>query len=232
MGKDFNLYDDFDFDMDMFDDESTSRVKTKYARVKRYNAPKVAKYRNAQALISDIGTIEQGDHLDCIVSGDFIAGDLIESYLMDNNLIAKEIIISTLSLSQDNIDGLKNISDYALSGKMGLIVSDFFFSHERKVLVEYIINTLKHELFYFAVAGIHTKITLIETECGQNIVIGGSANLRSSLNIEQITIDNNKLLYDFHREWMTNIINKYQVKHEMLRRDKLWQQVAAEKAVV
>jgi len=122
--------------------------------------------------------------------------------------------------------------DFALSGKIGLIVSDFFFSHERKRLVEYIIKTLKHELFYFAVAGIHTKITLIETECGQNIVIGGSANLRSSLNIEQITIDNNKLLYDFHKEWMSIILNKYHVNHTMLRREKLWQQVAEKAAAL
>ena len=113
---------------------------------------------------------------------------------------------------------------------MGLLVSDFYFSHERKVLVEYILKTLKHELFYFAVAGIHTKITLIATECGQYIVIGGSANLRSSLNIEQITIDNNKLLYDFHKEWVSIILNKYHVNHKMLRRGKLWQQVAAVKA--
>ena len=109
---------------------------------------------------------------------------------------------------------------------MGLIISEFFFSHERKSGVEDIIKNLSDGKFALAVAGIHTKLALIKTQCGQHIVIGGSANLRSSLNIEQITIDNCPIQYTFHREWMAEILNKYQANHTMLRREKLWQQVA------
>ena len=47
------------------------------------------------------------------------------------------------------------------------------------------------------------------------------------MNIEQITIDNCEILYNFHREWMADILNKYQATHKMLRREKLWQQVQA-----
>jgi len=228
---DHNLSDDFDFDLEMFEEDEPTKVKTKFARVKRYKKPTVAKYEKAQDLVNDIGIIEKDEHIDCIVSGDFIAGDLIEAYLFENKLIATEIIIGTLSLSEENVDSLKNIVDYRLEGSMGLIVSDFFFSHERKKIVEYIIKELDSDYFTLAVAGIHTKLTLIRTQCGQFITISGSANLRSSYNIEQICIFNNELTYMFHRKWMALILNRYYAKHEMLRRNKLWQLVAAEKVV-
>jgi putative NADH-flavin reductase len=184
------------------------------------------KYRYAQEFVKDIGVVEEGEHINAIVSGNFIAGDLIEAYLVENDLIAEEIIISTLSMSRENVDSLKNIQENRLEGVMGIVISDFFFSHERKSGIEDIINSLSDGLFALAVAGIHTKLTLIKTTCGQHIVIGGSANLRSSLNIEQITIDNCPVLYAFHREWMADILNKYQATHQMLRREKLWLQVA------
>ena len=221
--------DEFDFDLDMFeleDDSAAPLSKTKYARVKRFKRPRMAKYKYAVDLVKDIGTVEEGEHINAIVSGNFIAGDLIEAYLFENKLIAEEIIIATLSMSRENVDSLKNIQDYRLNGVMGLIISDFFFSHERKAGIEDIIKNLSDGKFALAVAGIHTKLTLIKTQCGQHIVIGGSANLRSSLNIEQITIDNCPIQYAFHREWMAEILNKYQANHSMLRREKLWQQVA------
>jgi hypothetical protein len=229
----FNLDDDFEFDPDMFDlddDDSngSSLPKTKFARVKRFKRPRMTKYKYAIDLVKDIGVIEEGEHINAIVSGNFIAGDLLEAYLFQNKLIAEEVIIATLSMSRENVDSLKNVQDYRLNGKMGLIISDFFFSHERKDGVQDIIKHLSNGQFALAVAGIHTKLTLIKTTCGQHIVIGGSANLRSSLNIEQITIDNCPIQYAFHREWMAEILNKYQATHEMLRREKLWQQVAKE----
>ncbi len=219
--------EDFDFDIDAFEDEAEAKPTTsKFARVKRFKRPSCVKYKYAQELVKDIGIVEEGEHINAIVSGNFIAGDLIEAYLFDNNLVAEEIIISTLSMSRENVDSLRNIQNHRLNGIMGLVISDFFFSHERKSGIEDIANELGDGLFALAIAGIHTKITLIKTTCGQHIIIGGSANLRSSMNIEQITIDNCPVLYTFHREWMAEILNKYQATHKMLRREKLWQQVA------
>lgn len=219
-------FEDFDFDIDMFEDDENKPSASKFARVKRYKRPSCVKYKYAQELVKDIGLVEEGEHINAIVSGNFIAGDLIESYLFDNNLVAEEILISTLSMSRENVDSLKNIQDFKLNGVMGLVISDFYFSHERKSGIEDIANELGNGQFALAVAGIHTKITLIKTVCGQHIIIGGSANLRSSMNIEQITIDNCPVLYAFHREWMADILNKYQANHTMMRREKLWQQVA------
>lgn len=214
--------DGFFLDDDLFGEPAPCQ----FAKVKRFKRPLFAKYDNAAKAARAIGRLEDGDHVNMIVSGDFIAGDFIEAYLDENRLIAEEIIISTLSLSRDNIDSLVNIRDDFLDGRMGLIVSDYFYANERRAGVQDIIEQLTADNFYFAVAGIHTKITLIRTRCGMALTIGGSANLRSSMNVEQITIDNHEDIYQFHRQWMASIINEYRVTHQMLRRQPLWQLVA------
>jgi hypothetical protein len=202
IAMDFNLDDDdFDFDADMFldDDESPKKqVSTPFARVKRYKRPRTVKYEYAAQMAKEVGKLDEDEHIFSLISGNFIAGDFIEAWLVENDFVADELIIATLSVSKDNIDSLRLLQDSGRVNKMGMIISDYFFSHERKNGIQYIIDELSSGNFYMAAAGIHTKITLIKTTCGQHIVIGGSANLRSSRNVEQLTIDNSKVLYDFN----------------------------------
>lgn len=235
MIEDFNLGEiDFDFDLGDFEldaeTEETEDAPQQFARVKKFKRPRVCKYEYAEKLASDIGDIKDGESVFCIVSGNFIAGDFIEAYLKVNNLTCDEIIVSVLSLSQENVDSLKNIFLQGRCKKMGLLISDYFFAHERRKDggVPYIIDEMKDYDFSMAAAGIHTKIVLIKTTCGKNIVISGSANLRSSRNIEQVTIDNCNILYEFNRAWICDIIDTYQVTHKSLRAGKLWQKVTAQ----
>lgn len=225
---DENDFDSYDFGLDFNLDAENKDEQKNFVRVKRHKKPTICKYKNATNLVDSIGKIEEGEHINAIVSGNFIAGDLIEAYIERNKLTVSELIISTFSLSRENVDSLKNVAEFMVADdyKIGLIVSDFFFSHERQKGIVDIVENLGKYNFALGVAGVHTKITIIKTTCGQHIVIGGSANLRSSLNIEQITIDNCKLLYEFHREWMAKILNEYQATNKMLRREKLWLQVA------
>ena len=237
--EDFNLTDDFDdisldLELEMDDDFDLSlnkqdkKEKTKLARVKRHKPPRTVKYEKALDLINDIGDIEEDEAVFAIVSGNFIAGDVIEACLNKNDMFAEEIIISTLSYSQENIDSLKNIWLQDRVDKMALIVSDYFFSHERANGIQYTIDELGEYDFTLAVAGLHTKIALVKTKCGKHIVIHGSANLRSSRCVEQLIFENNELLYNFNRDWMLGLVDKYSATHKALRGGKLWQVVAVE----
>jgi len=225
---DFNLggFDDDLFGVDAFldDDSDESQDKTyAVAKVKKFRRPRVLKYHMAEEAAKDVGKLEAGEHASMIVSGDFIAGDFFEAYAEEHDLEITEIIVSTLSMSIENVHSLQNLAQ-RITGKFGLIISDYFFAHERHDGVKVIIEELGEiDGFYFAVAGIHTKIAIMKTACGMNLVFGGSANLRSSMNIEQFTIDNDETLYKFHREWMSKIINDYRVRHKFLRRGPLWQ---------
>lgn len=206
------------------EEKQAPEITHEFAKITRYQRPKCLKYEAAQQMARDIGKIKEGEHVNAIVSGNFIAGDFIEAYLSENDLKAQEIIISTLSMSSQNVDSLVNVQNFNLSetGRIGLIISDYFFAHERRDGIEDIIKHLSPGDFTLAVAGIHTKITLIKTTCDQHLIIGGSANLRSSMNIEQITLDNCPTIYGFHRQWMAEILNTYQATHKLLRREQLW----------
>ena len=183
------------------------------------------KYKNALQLAKDIGQLDkEGQRVFAVVDGSFIFGDFIEAYLVTHNLLAKRMVISTLSLSQENVDSLKNlfIGDYC--HKLDVIVSDYFYSHERNSLIKYMYEHLDTDnKFQLAVCRTHTKITLIETECGKWLTIHGSANLRSSDNIEMFSIENSKDLYDFNLDWHDGIINKYQTINKMVRSLDSWQ---------
>ena len=225
---------DLDFDPDIFIEDNQEQAssqftineqeKSQFARVKRFKRPKTVAYEYADALAADIGLLDDDESIFALLSGNFIAGDFIEAYLVKHNLFAEELLIATLSMSKNNVDSLKNLQNGGFVNHLGLIVSDYFFAHERINITEYVIKELSVGNFSFAAAGLHTKITLIKTD-NQYLVITGSANLRSSGNLEQLIILNNKQIYDFNKNWMYDLLENYQVKHERLRGDKLWLQV-------
>jgi hypothetical protein len=183
------------------------------------------KYKNALQLAKDIGTLDKdGQRVFAVVDGSFIFGDFIEAYLVTHNLLAKRMVISTLSMSQENVDSLKNLLTGDYLEQLDIVVSDYFYSHERHSLIKYMYEHLDiNDSFQLAVCRTHTKITLIETECGKWLTIHGSANLRSSDNIEMFSIENSKDLYDFNLEWHDEIINKYQTINKMVRSLESWQ---------
>ena len=71
---------------------------------------------------------------------------------------------------------------------------------------------------------------MLKTKCGLNIVMHGSANLRSSDNIENIIIEDCPELYKFNMEWHDALLNTYYTIRKPIRGKKLWQ-VVQEKAV-
>lgn len=182
-------------------------------------------YKNAEKLANDI-EIKKGMRHFVVVDGTFYFGDFIEALVVKNNWKIKHMIISTLSLNQNNVDSLRNliIGDYVQ--KLDLIVSDYFFSHERDALVPYIYEKLDiDDKFQLSSAGTHCKLCIFETENGGFVVIHGSANLRSSSNIEQFMIEENEELYKFNFEMQSAIVNEYFTIKKSVRRKKLWQAV-------
>jgi hypothetical protein len=183
---------------------------------------RMMKYELAQQLAKDV-TPEAGMRHFCFLSGRFIAGDFLEAWIVEHNIHVKELTVSTLSMSEANIDSLANLINGGFVEKMNIVVSDYFFSHERQNLVPYMLKELdKEDRFQLAVCGTHCKLALIETAHGSKVVIHGSANLRSSGNLEHICIEENKQLYDFNYQIQRSIIDKYWVVKKALRHETLW----------
>lgn len=185
---------------------------------------KNVKFKNARELSKAI-EIKQNERYFCIINGSFIFGDFIEAFIYDRAMKVKELTISTLSMSQENIESFYNLMKNGYIKKLNIIVSDFFYSHERHNLVRYMYERLDFEdRFQLSVCRTHTKICLFETEMngGRKYIIHGSANLRSSDNIEQFMIEENLELYDFNYNFHNKIIDNFATIKKSLRGDKLF----------
>lgn len=183
---------------------------------------RLLKYSNAEKLVENID-FKSLDKVFCIVSGNFHFSDFIEAFIVKNNIYTEKILISTLSYSQDNIDSLRNlmIGDYVKN--VDLIISDYFFSHERTKLVKYAYEKLDFDnRFQLASCGTHCKTYQFKTEGGKHIVIHGSVNLRSSSNIEQFVIEDNEELFNFNKEYQNFILEKYKTINKSIRGKELF----------
>ena len=228
----------FEINLDFFSDiEVDSKLfETRYIKPpKPSKMPvKCIKYDNALKLAEDLGRPEKEFRAYAIISGNFIMGDFIEAYIVKHNLHVKELLVSTLAMSRENIDSLRNLFEGDYVDKMNLILSDWWFSTERRKLLPYTYQELDNGKFQMAVSGSHCKIALIQTYCGKKIVMHGSSNLRSSGNLEQIEIEENEALFDFNYEYQHAILEEYKtinkdkehkVEYKSLRRKKLWQRI-------
>lgn len=180
------------------------------------------KYQRAEKLAKDL-VIRKGTRHFVFIDGKFIFGDFIEALIVNNNYHVEELTISTLSMSQNNIDSLQNLITGNYVDKLNLIVSDYFFSHERNQLIKYAYQELDIDnKFQLAVAASHCKIATIKTHNGGFIIIHGSANMRSSSNIEQIVVEESENLFNFVDELNQSILEKYQTINKSIRHSKLW----------
>ncbi len=170
------------------------------------------KYAYAEKLAEDI-VIEKDSRIFGIINGSFIFGDFIEALIVKNNWHVKEMTISTLSMSDENVDSLKNLFEGEYLDKLNLIVSTYFFANEYNrgtCLINYAYEQLDIEnKFQLSVCATHCKTCIFETHCGLKVVVHGSANLRTSDNLEQIMIEENETLYDFNLEYQQQIIEKF-----------------------
>lgn len=216
-----------DFDPAVFDfvggEDGEFNEETRYTKPKVYQLKSsYVNYDNAVKLARDL-RLDPGERADCFVGGNFIFGDFIEAYLTTHRAKVRKLTISTLSLGQNNVDSLYNLLNGGFIDELNLVLSVYFWGNEHHRLIPYIYKRLDTgNRFQLAVASIHTKTAQFETYGGRKIVIHGSANLRSSGNVEQFTIEENPDLYDFYDEYLGRIIEKYSTIKKPIRDKDLW----------
>lgn len=210
--------DAFDIDSD-----TTAAVETRYTKPRlTLTKNDIVKYDNAEDLAKKT-RIGEGQRLDAVVSGNFVFGDYIGAYLTTYDIKATTMTINTLSMGADNVMMLKTLMEFGYIDRLNLIVSHYFYQHHRDTIVKLIYDELDNDdnTFQMAVCGTHMKVVTFETLGGKHICLHGSANLRSSANIEQFTIEENKELYDFYEDIHKIILDRYSTINHALRRNAL-----------
>ena len=203
---------ELEFNIEDFDIVTDDNHNNRYIKPKVSIKTEKVKYENCQNVANKI-KLKCNEEIHAIVSGNFIFGDFIEALLVEKNVICKNCYISTLSLSENNIDSLNGLMVEGYIENLNLIISNYFYSHERDDLIPYLLEKLDIDnRLNLIIVRNHTKICLLEIEDFRIIIIG-SANLRSSNCLESFIIKENKELYNWYKDFFEeykeyNIIDK------------------------
>lgn len=147
-----------------------------------------------------------GETTHCILRGDFVVGDLL-TLLLDGNLHCPHLRLATLGMSHENA---KTIAALVKTGKVGRcsLVLSHYFASVNKSTVFFDVEQELAGLATITVMRNHAKIVAMERQgAGPEdwLAIETSANLRSSDNLEQMTIFNDRDVHDFHAEWIDHV---------------------------
>lgn len=214
--NDFNVSIDFEeIDFNLFEEKRYNIIKPKTNKIKKVN------YKYAKQFAEEI-VIEKDCRYYSFIDGSFIFGDFIIALLGEKKIKNAKITLSSLSLSEENIGSFAAMIKMGFISELNIVISDYFYSHERHNLIKLMYKMLDIEnKFQLAVCKIHTKITLIEFD-NIKLVISGSANLRTSGTLEQISIEENSDLYNFNLEVHNKIINEFKTINKAVSTKQLW----------
>lgn len=203
---DLNFDTDLDFGFGKNPEDDRDKAQKEFLQAAHIPYKPVC-YANAQEMASEIDITK--DYF-CLVAGSFVFGDLFEALLDKYQKPVKEMYISTLGMSEDNIDSIVNLVRYLGVEKLYLIVSCYFWGVERKKMVPYLIKEFKGLPIQVAVVGSHAKITLMDFG-DMRVVIHGSANLSSSRNLETFYITHDDNIYHFVKNIYDHIVDEFTV---------------------
>lgn len=142
---------------------------------------------------------EPGECTHAVVRGDFVMGDIIPLIL--GNRVAALVGISTLGMSRENAVLLAELLDAGKVERLFLLVSHYFSQVDKTGTYREVKGLLGDAV---VVARTHAKVILISA-APDFFVVEGSANLRSSDNIEQFAVWNDEELLNWHLEWMQEV---------------------------
>ena len=193
-------------------DDSDDDHECRYVRPKmKPVARRTVRYEKAAALARDLGLLQKNERVDALISGKFIFGDFIEAYFVEHNLHAQRLLISTLSYNENNIDSIRNLLDGGYIDTIDIVVSPYFFAHERRTLIRYAYEQLDDETnrLQLAVCPVHTKTYQFVTDEGLHIIMHGSANMRANANFENMVIEESEETYRFYEEFYDEALREY-----------------------
>lgn len=166
-------------------------------------------YENAEEFARQI-SLAPDERTYAWVNGNFIFGDILPALITARGVNPKSIYIASLSLSAINIEAIQAVLDEAKLERLVILLSGYFYSHEKYNLIPYLYDALGDDDRVQIVFGnYHMKFISLETHAGHVLNIHGSANLRSSNSIEQIIVDQDRAIYAFNRDISESIARDY-----------------------
>ncbi len=149
---------------------------------------------------------ESSESRHCVLKGDFALFDFISASLSLSGEAIDELLVATLSVSKKNAEDLGQLVASGQIKSLAILVSHYFSAAENAIY-EQVVETCRQHGGRVVAMRTHAKVLLM-TIGKRRLVVESSANLRSCHNVEQATMFNDADLYAFHREWITELLDK------------------------
>ncbi len=150
----------------------------------------------------------EGETLHALMTGRY---DLMHTVTA---LIAKlgtcpEVRIATLSYNRRNLDDMIALLDTQAVGRMTLLASSFFRSHNKELFAE-TLQAFRDRGQLAAAARSHCKVVTLATADGRRFSLEGSANLRTNSNREQFALTHDATVHDWHAAWIDELVSRHE----------------------
>lgn len=176
-------------------------AKSRDARQRR-GIKKLIRPENARAIVPLLPG-HSDERLHCVLRGDFVLCELIPLIIAHRGA-CPHLRVATLGLSAANAEQLANLFTAGLIGELTIVASHYFQQVDKTTTYRQICAILAGKA-RLVITRSHAKVILLPTAGGDHYIIEGSANLRSSDNLEQMLILNDQETHDFHAEWMDDL---------------------------
>ena len=173
----------------------------------RQHRRRMATLNRASKAAEQIGKLpSHGESLHCILNGSFALFDFIPAALQLAGDPIDELVACTLGFSARNVQTLGQLVDAGQVKRVAVLCSHYFAAADAPIYAHAVALCVKHG---FRIAAMRTHAKLLLMAIGKRrLIVESSANLRSCHNVEQATIYDDPTLYDFHRGWIDELINK------------------------
>jgi hypothetical protein len=142
-----------------------------------------------------------GESLHGVISGKYALWELVPALLERTGQSIDQLHIATLSFNKQNASDVLSLIDDGHIKTVSLLISYYFKSTSRPIY-DLLIPQLRERGFPVLAMRTHCKLFLVRMTDGSRYVVESSANMRSSVNIEQFVLTRDDGLYEFHRQWI------------------------------
>ena len=160
----------------------------------------LVKPENAAELVRQIADLEEGDRLHAVIPGNFVFAEILTQ--LAERMKPESVTIATLSLAKQNVDALAAALDAGHIGRINFLISEYFAATNKQIMA-HMEQAAQNRRWRIGTKRTHAKIATLDTN---HLVIETSANLRSSQNVEQLSVFRDRELHNFHVGWIAELM--------------------------
>jgi hypothetical protein len=146
-----------------------------------------------------------GESVHALLSGEFILAAVIPA-ILDELAQPAALTVSTLGLNDVTVDLMVRELETGRLTKCDLVLSHYFQQADKEQCAR-AVHRMHQAGQAVSVCRNHAKLMLFQPAKGRDrYVIETSANLRSAVCLEQLTLSNDAALFGFHTGWLRQIL--------------------------